>query len=117
MARTPTILKKLELLKVLKKINNKDRPTIIKYLDDRGVDLVCECVQNILFNNVGLNLKEKKRLRSTLNKRQKAMKNIANKSNSFKRRRSLLNHHGGNPLALILSTALPLLTDLLFRRK
>ena len=47
---------KLKFLKTLKKINNVDRPTIIKYLNEDGVDLVCECVQNVLFNKkTGLN--------------------------------------------------------------
>ena len=44
------------------------------------------------------------------------MKILANKQHSIKRRRSLLTQHGGW-LGTLLSVAIPLLSELIFRKK
>ena len=117
MTKKTAVLKKLELITILKRINNKDRPDVIKYLNKDGIDIVCETVHNILFNNINLNNRKKKKLKKLLINKRRDMESIADHKKSYNRRQSLLRQHGGNPLALILGTALPFLTNLLFRGK
>ena len=108
---------RLEFLKALKGIDNKNRPIILKHLNDAGIDLICECISNILFRNHGFNKHQKLKLIKTLKGREKKMATLARRANSHNKRRNLLIQHGGNPIAAILSVALPFLTNLLFRPK
>ena len=116
-------LSDIELLKILKRLKPNERNSLFKFINDDGVNVVCECINNILFNkHIGLKKNQKKKLNKELQMVQKQM-TILGKSlskdqsnNSIKRRRNLLSQHGGF-LSTILSIAIPLLTELLFRKK
>ena len=107
-------LSKLKLLGILKKINITERPHLLKYLNETGVDILCECYKNIIFNDLKLSPKVKKNLRNSLLGKEREIKLLANKKTPNKRRKKVIIQQGGNPLGLILTTVIPILTDILF---
>ena len=107
-------LSKLKLLGILKKIKISERPHLLKYLNEDGVDILCECYKNIIFNDLKLKPKVKKNLRKNLIGKEREIRLLANKRISNKRRKKVIIQQGGNPLGLILTTVIPILTDILF---
>lgn len=113
----------IELLKILKRLKPNERNSLFKFINDDGVNVVCECINNILYKKeINLKKSQKRKLNKELQTVQKQM-SILGKScskqksiNSIQRRRNLLSQHGGF-LSTILSIAIPLLTGLLFRKK
>ena len=106
-------LSKYALISTVKSCNPKTRHHIISFLNDKGIDLLSECVYNIFFNDHNLPKKEKDNLRKLYKKSEKVIKSIGKKSNSIKTRKRLLVQHGGN-LDPILTIAANILSGLLF---
>ena len=118
MVKKPAALQKVQFLKVMKTLNNHQRSVIIDFLDDYGVDIICDCIYNTIYQDHGLKKSSKKRLRKILKGKEQDMQIVSKKSNNIKRRKKILGQQlGGNPLAAILGIALPILTQLLFKGK
>ena len=118
MVKKPAALQKVQFLKVMKTLNNHQRSVIIEFLDDYGVDIICDCIYNTIYKDHGLKKSSKKRLRKILKGKEQDMQIVSKKSNNIKRRKKILGQQlGGNPLAAILGIALPILTQLLFKGK
>ena len=39
-------MSKIDFLKIMKRLNKNERPTVIKYLDENGTNILCECVKS-----------------------------------------------------------------------
>ena len=66
MVKKPAALQKVQFLKVMKTLNNHQRSVIIEFLDDYGVDIICDCIYNTIYQDHGLKKSSKKRLRKIL---------------------------------------------------
>ena len=106
-------LSKYALISTIKSCRPETRPHIISFLNEKGIDLLSECVYNIFFNDHKLPEEQKIKLRELYKNKEKAFKSIGRKSNSIKTRKRLLVQHGGT-LETILSIAANLLSELLF---
>lgn len=106
-------LSKYALISTIKSCRPETRPHIIGFLNDKGIDLLSECVYNIFFNDHNLSKQQKYKLRELFKNKEKVIKSIGRKSNSIKRRKRLLVQHGGT-LGTILSIAATILSGLLF---
>jgi hypothetical protein len=104
---------KLEFYKALSKVPKDMLQTIFHHLDDRSVDLICECVYNTIYTDMNLPNKTKKKLKTHLRKHccLKNLKVITNKKNSVSKRREALKQEGKG-IPFILSAILPLITKL-----
>lgn len=105
--------KEIELLKTLKKLNSDDIKTILHFLDNDAIECIGECCYNVIFTNLSLNKKSKKRLVKTLQGKEKVFKQICNKNKPVNIRRKLLRQNGGF-LSVIIATALPIIADLIY---
>lgn len=86
------ILNNYGYLKRLAKTRTKQQRT--KILRDGGADLtkcICECVLNVMKENVPLNKEQVNRLRA----HQNSLRQIANTKTSLKAKRNIINQQGG----------------------
>lgn len=108
--------KKLKFYTKLKKIPKKSYKHIVQHLDDDSIDLICECVYNVLYNDLKLTKLKKQKLKDKLHEHccLKNLKVIANSKVSVsKRKKALLQE--GEGIGLILSAILPFLTKLFIK--
>ena len=106
-------LSKYGLISTVESCKPEIRPQLISFLNEKGIDLLSECVYNIFFNDHNLSKKEKDHLRKLYKDKEKVIKSIGRKSNSIKTRKRLLVQHGGS-LGPIISIAASILSRLLF---
>ena len=106
---------KLQLIKLLKKLNFEDRKCLLRFLNDDGMKTVCSCISNVLFEDWNLKTSLKQKLRRISKGKEKDMKLLANDGNTLQRQKTLIIQHGGGILSLILGVAIPILTDLIFK--
>ena len=106
-------LSKYALISTVKSCTPKTRHHLINFLDDKGIDLLSECVYNIFFSDHNLPKEQKDSLRKLYKDKEKVLKTIGKRSNSIKTRKRLLVQHGGN-LGEILTIAASILSGLLF---
>lgn len=109
--------KNLNLYKSLKKLKPDEFNHVIDHLDNNSIDSICECVYNILFVDWNLPKSKRKHLKHSIHKHCciKRLKRISNKSIPIESRRKALRQEGKG-LGFILSAAIPLLTNLLFKK-
>ena len=102
----------IKLLQTLKKMSNKDRENIVPYLKDDAVHFICECFHNVLYTD--LKLKNKKKLSTKLKNSCSIhrLKTISSSKRPLSLKLKALRQEGAG-LGLILSAALPFLTNLL----
>ena len=95
----------LGILKVLLKANPELRSALLKHADKNLVQLICECVLNVLKGNVKLSDIEKKKLA----KHKLFFRKVVQKTKSWKRKRKII-QKGGNFLIPLLA---PIIASLL----
>ena len=113
--KTKSNLSKLKLIKILNKLQPEERELIIYFLDEKGIDVLCEVVTNVFFNDLKANKKRKNILYERFKNKQKSISKISDRRLPYKSRKKLLVQEGGS-LGLILTTALPFLLNLLFSK-
>ena len=111
--------KVLNLIKFICTLKKTRQEVAIKYLNDEGVDYVCETIFNILYNpqctNV-LSSNKKTRLIKKLRPHSSTFQSLANKKYPLvSKRQKIL--QSGSGLSLLLSAAIPFLASLLLPRK
>ncbi len=108
------VRKHLPLIQVLKEIKPYQRQIVVDHLDDDACQSLGFCVSTVL--SQGNSLINRKQVKCCVKANKSTIKNII-KSPKTKKQRQAKKHalaaFGGGPLALILSTAIPLLLNLL----
>ena len=104
--------KVLPFLQAIKNLNPAHRSVLMNHLDDDSWDLLFQTVSNVISNPL-IPGKRKLHLKRQLSRYKAPLRHIANKNASKSSRKKKMLQMGGNPLALILSTAIPLLLDIL----
>ena len=100
------------LVKLMKKLRCDEREKLMSHLNDNAINVLSECVYNIICDNPKIDCKKKSSLRKKLSPHKHNLRIIGNKALSIKRRRKALSQEGGM-LGTILATAIPLLTSLI----
>ena len=100
------------LLSLIKKLRVEDRQKLIKHLDSDAIDTLCECVYNLINEDLGLSRAKISKLKQKLEPSKRNLRFVANKSNSVTKRRKVLSQEGEG-LGLILSAAIPLISSLI----
>ena len=115
-SKKASLQKKFEFYKVLHKLPQNVFRHIIEHLDNDSVDLICECVYNVLYTDLKLSTKTKNALKNKLHKHccLKNLKMISNKKLSVSKRKKALMQEGEG-IGLILSAIIPLLTKLFMK--
>lgn len=99
------------LYQSLTKIPDSLKHHIIKHLDDKSIDDICECLYNVVFTDMNLSKQKKQFLRQHIKKTMPNIKQMTNRNVSVSKRRIALSQHG-NGIGLILSAILPFLAKL-----
>jgi len=103
--------KTLELLELVKSIRpTKQRATLLKYLNEEGCERMYQTVANVLKNSK-LDTKKREKLKCTLLPHKNTLRYLAKKSKSKSLKKRKLEQLGGFPLTAILTTAIPLLIE------
>lgn len=105
----------LPFLQTFKDLSSRQRGIMLGHIDDKSCEVVCEAISNVLCNPRVPEL-HRKRLRRSLMPHKKHLRILLKKGTSKKVKRQKLSEIGGFPLAAILSTAVPLLLDLLLKK-
>ena len=116
MKRSKKNLQKIALITTLKKCKPSERANIIQFLDEPGVDIVGECIHNVLFNDLNLNTRTKKRLKKRFGDQKKLLSILADKNKSVKKRKNILLkqfQRGGSAWSFLLSVIIPILGKLI----
>lgn len=106
------IKKHLELLKILKKANTKQRQALIQAADNSLILCICECIDNVLRGNVKLTAAKKQELAKYVT----ILRKIADRKTKVEAKRKLLVQKGGflpALLAPVIGIAGSLIGDLL----
>jgi hypothetical protein len=105
------------LVKIISKMKPDDIPGVIDLLSNEGVNGICECVYNVIFNDLKLSSKKKSALKKKIKNKcsLEKLKVVVGKQPISKRRDYLKQEAGGLPF--ILATAIPFLANLIFGKK
>jgi hypothetical protein len=109
----------LPLLKTLQGVKTSDnRSILLSHLDDEACEALYETIYNVIANDK-LGPKERKKLRKALWAHQEPIHFLTKNGKKFTRKlkRKKLASMGGNPLGVILAAAIPLITNLLFKKR
>lgn len=94
----------VEDAKLLLALSPKERKALLKVLDTKRVQSICECAHNLLCGNISP--RDKGKLQS-LRKHKTALRRLAKRGESWiKKRKYLVQKGGGFLLPLLLSTVL-----------
>jgi hypothetical protein len=104
---------KHKLYECIVKVPDNLRTHIIKHLDDKGINDICECLYNVIFTDLNLSKKKKAILKKHI-RNFPHIKQVTNANIAVSKRRAALTQNGSG-LGLILSAVLPLLTNLFTR--
>ena len=98
---TKANLSKLELLRIIYKLKASDRKHIIDNLDRNAVDILCETVSNVFYNDIKIGKRKKNKLYRNFKDKKDLIAKLSNKNINFKRRKKILAQEGGS-LGIIL---------------
>ena len=103
--------------KIIKKLTKSEIQQFLNDINTPGIEKICRCIHNIVYQDIGLNKKKKTQLRKLMKKHRNKVEFISKKNSSKKnieeKRKAL--QSGGFPLMSILSLAIPTLLSL-FRK-
>jgi hypothetical protein len=110
--------KNLSLLKVLSKLKASDLSEIVLHLDDETTNTLCETIYNVLHTDLQFSSQKKAHLKRFIksNCSVHRLKKISCKRVPLFKRKKCLSMEGRG-LGLILASAIPFLTDLIFGKK
>jgi len=117
--KTKKIIKDgLPLLIIFKKLkSNEEKLTLLKYINEAGIELITFCYHILYFKEVSLSEKKRKYLLTKLKPYQKTIRRLLflkkDKKNFAIKRRTLIYSQSGGSLSLILGVAVPLITQLI----
>jgi hypothetical protein len=103
--------KTLDFLHGLCCMNEEQRGALLDHLTDDGVDLISQCMLNCVYNRC-IGGSQQAELCEKLGNKKHIFEYLARDTNSRVKKRKLLKQTGAG-LPLVLSTVIPLLTDLL----
>jgi len=99
-------------LKIINKSNANNRDILLKHLSNDAINFLCEIIFNIINLKVPLSKKTINSLRIGLNKNKSCFRTLSKKDLNIRKRRILIRQNG-NGIGLILSAAIPIITQLI----
>lgn len=105
------LAKSVPLLRALRCMSVKDVEGTLELLNDQGLEAVYQCINNCVYN-CKLPKKHQCSIKEALANTSEVYEYLANPRKCRKRKRKLLKQVGGGGLPLIITTALPLLEDI-----
>lgn len=109
------VKKILSFFKLISNLNNSNRKIALQYVNDEGLEYICESVFNILYNpDCTSNLSKNKKIKliKTLKPKSANYQRIGTKKYPLSSKRVKI-IQSGSGLSLLLSTAIPFLASLL----
>lgn len=109
---------KYEIVRSISKLKPNQIECFLDHLDDGAIDCICECVYNVINTDLKFSSKKKNKLKAFIkdNCSTARLKQISNKSVPISKRRKALKMEGKG-LGLLLSAAIPFLSNLIFGSK
>jgi len=114
-----SLRKHIPLFQVLKELKDYQRQIIVDHLDDSTCKSLANCIASVLRKSRRISHHQKQQIKRAVRIHQKFLKKIISaegspKNSGSKRLKTSLTRIGGEPLGLLLSTAIPLLVEFLF---
>lgn len=100
------------LLTLIKKLKPEDRGKLINHLNNEAIELLTDSVHHIINVDIGLSSAKRNNLKKKLSPSKKNFYKIADRSIPIQKRRQALVQEGEG-LGLILSAAIPLISNLI----
>lgn len=109
---------KLKLFDALSSVKKDKLVHILKHIDEKGIESICECVFNTIYTDLKLSNPKRNSIKQTF-KNKKGLRNlriITNKEKDYlKKKRALIQE--GSGIGLLLATVAPLLAQLFMRKR
>ena len=106
--------KKLDFLTALKKLKPDHRCSVVNYLNDDGIEALCEIVHNVVHKDIKLSSSKKAKIRKEFGSHRKKLAFLGNKKNDIVKKRKILKQNGGF-LGTLLAIAIPIIAELIIR--
>lgn len=109
---------KFKLLDALSGVKKDKLVHILKHIDEKGVESICECVFNTIYTDLKLSNPKRKSIKNTFSnkKKRRNLNIITNRDIDFKKKKRALLQEGQG-IGLILATVAPLLAQLFMRKR
>jgi len=102
----------LSLLQALKSVRPECRDKLLEHLNDSGCEILFETIKNVLRNDK-VKAHSRAKLKKVLAPHKNALRYISKKGKPLTLKKKRLRQIGGNPLTSILTTAIPLLLQII----
>ena len=109
---------KIQLFDALKDVKKEKLVHVLKHIDEKGIEHICECVFNTIFTDLNLPKPKRSSIRQKF-KTKSGLRNlniITNKNKDFNRKKKAILQEGQG-IGLILATVAPLLAQLFARKR
>jgi len=103
----------IKLLRMIKKMSNKDFSKFITKADDDTINDLCECIYNVINTDLNFSNRKKKCLKNHIHKNcsKIRLKKIMDKKIALSKRKTALKQEGRG-LPFLLASVIPFLTSL-----
>jgi hypothetical protein len=107
---------KYQFYDALKEIPKEKVVHVLKHIDEKGIESICECVFNTIYTDLELSRPKQNVLRRAFSKKKKSVSILADKNNNFfKKKKAVV--QVGSGIGVLLATVAPLLLQLLTRKR
>ena len=109
----------LLLFKLLSNLNKTNRETVLKFINDEGIEYISECIFNVLYNSdctSPLSKSRQNKLVRSLKPQSHLYKKLSQKKYPISLKRKKIIQSGAG-ISLLLSAVIPFLTSLLLPKR
>lgn len=110
--RKVALKKALPLLHAVCRMNEKERNSLLQYINFRGRDILYQCIRNCVYSP-RLSKSQRAEIRTKLKSKARTYKYLSNPENTDAKKKKLLRAQVGAGLDTVLSSVLPLLETIL----
>lgn len=105
---------KVNFFRALSRLKDDDLTHVVKHIDSKGIESICECVFNTIYNDLNVPKSKRKKIKGRFldKKNLRNLKIITDKKrDTLKKKKAILQE--GKGIGLILSTVAPILASLI----
>ena len=104
------------ILSTFKSLNDKQTKEFVKYLSDDAIEILSECLHNVLKTPLNLTKSQRKKITLTFDKHLPLIKKLAKPQTNIKYKRRAFQQRGSGIITTLAATIIPALIGLLSKK-